>query len=83
MIKAFLSNVLGQAWGYIVAGLGLIAGVLTIFFQAKKAGKDEVVAETAKKEVENAQKANEVERKVLTAKPDDRRSKLRDKWTRD
>lgn len=74
---------LGGIWSYVVAGLAALAGILALLFSAKKAGKDEVRAEVAKKEVEDVKKANEVERSVATAKPDDRRGRLLDRWSRD
>jgi len=78
-----LLGIFGGLWGKLAAVLGVVIGVVTMFFQVKKAGKDEVIAESTKKEIENVQKANEVEREVSVAKPDARRSKLLDNWSRD
>jgi hypothetical protein len=78
-----LKGGLAGAWGYIAAGAGALLAVLVVLFQAKKAGKNEVIVETKEKEIENVQKANEVEREVAVTKPDARRERLRDKWTRD
>jgi hypothetical protein len=78
-----LKGGLAGAWGYIAAGAGALLAVLVVLFQAKKAGKNEVIVETQEKEIENVQKANEVEREVAVSKPDARRERLRDKWTRD
>jgi ABC-type protease/lipase transport system fused ATPase/permease subunit len=82
-IWGLLKGGLAGAWGYIAAAGGMILAVLVVLFQAKKAGKNEVIVETKEKEIENVQKANEVEREVAVSKPDARRERLRDKWTRD
>jgi hypothetical protein len=82
-VWTLLKGALGGAWGYIAAGAGALLAVLVVLFQAKKAGKNEVIIETQEKEIENVQKANEVEREVAVSKPDARRERLRDKWTRD
>jgi hypothetical protein len=74
-IKGALSGV----WGYVAAGGAALLAVLVVLFQAKKAGKNEVVIETQEKEIENVKEANKVEREVADA----RRERLRDKWTRD
>lgn len=73
---------LSGIWGYVATGLAALAGILAVLFSAKKAGKDEVRAEVAQKEVENAKKANEIERTVSTTKPDAVRERLR-KYQRD
>jgi hypothetical protein len=78
-IKGALSGV----WGYVAAGGAALLAVLVVLFQAKKAGKNEVVIETQEKEIENVKEANKVEREVAATKPDARRERLRDKWTRD
>jgi hypothetical protein len=83
MIWGAIKGALSGAWGYIAAAGGMILAVLVVLFQAKKAGKNEVIVETKEKEIENVQKANEVEREVAVSKPDARRERLRDKWTRD
>jgi hypothetical protein len=75
-------KLLSGAWGYIAAFGAALAAVLVVLFQAKKAGKDEVIAETAKKEVQDAKTAHEVEREVATTKPDAVRERLR-KYQRD
>lgn len=68
------------------AGLGaILAGflaVLAIFRSGKSAGKNEVIVEAAKKEVENAKTANEVRRSVATASSADVDKRLR-KYRRD
>jgi hypothetical protein len=78
-----LKGGLAGAWGYIAAGAGALLAVLVVLFQAKKAGKNEVIIETQEKEIENVQEANKVEREIAGTKPDARRERLRDKWTRD
>lgn len=78
----FITGALSGAWGYIAAAGAALAAVLVVLLQAKKAGKDEVKAAVAKKEVENAKTANEVERTVSTAKPDELRKRL-SKYQRD
>lgn len=73
---------LSGAWAKILAAGAAVGAVLLILFQAKKAGKDEVIAETAKKEVADVKTAHQVEREVSTAKPDAVRERLR-KYSRD
>jgi hypothetical protein len=82
-IWGLLKGGLAGAWGYIAAGAGALLAVLVVLFQAKKAGKNEVIVEVAKKETEDVQKAAEVEREVATTKPDAVRSKLLDRYSRD
>jgi hypothetical protein len=78
-----VTGVLAGAWGYIAAAGGMILAVLVVLFQAKKAGKNEVIIETQEKEIENVQEANKVEREIAGTKPDARRERLRNEWTRD
>ena len=82
-LLALLKGGLGGIWGYLAAGLAALAGVVLVLAKAKKAGRDEVVAETGKKELKNVQTANEVERDVAVTKPDARRERLRNDWQRD
>lgn len=70
-------------WGYVAAAGGALLAVFAVYHSGKKSGQTEVVAKAAEKEIENVRKANEVERKVSVTKPDARRERLRDKWTRD
>jgi len=70
-------------WGYVVAGLGILLTLLGLLSKAKKAGRDEVIAKTKEAEVENVRKANEVEREIAVTKPDERRARLLDRWSRD
>jgi hypothetical protein len=77
-----VTGALAGAWGYIAAAGGMILAVLVVLFQAKKAGKNEVIVETQKREIEDAATAKEVERDIALAKPDDVRERLR-KYTRD
>ena len=83
MIWAAVKGFLGGVWGYVVAGLATFVAILIALAKAKKAGKNEVIVEVAKKDTQDVQKAAEVERKVATTKPDEVRSKLLDKWSRD
>lgn len=69
------------AWGYIAALGAALVAILAMLSKAKKSGIDETVAKTKEKEVENVKKAVEVEREILTTKPDVKRKRLRDKWT--
>lgn len=78
MIPAFLKDI----WGYIVAAGVALLSLLIILFQAKKAGKDEVVADTAKKEIADAKTAHDIDENVSTSKPDDVNERLR-RFTRD
>ena len=82
LLKGAVGGWLSGAWGYIAAAGAAFLAVLVVLLQAKKAGRDEVVAESAKKEVEDAKTAKEVERDIALAKPDDVRERLR-KYTRD
>ena len=78
-----LKGSLSGAWGYLAAAAGALLAVLVVLSRAKKAGRDEVVVETQKKELENVKEAGKVEREVAAAGPAARRERLRDKWTRD
>ena len=82
MIWAAVKGFLGGVWGYVVAGLATFVAILIALAKAKKAGKDEVIAETAKKEVEHAKQANQIDRDVAVTKPDDVRKRL-SKYLRD
>ena len=70
-------------WGKLAAVLGVVIGIVTMFFQVKKAGKDEVIAESKDKEIQNVQKANKIEHDVAISKPDAKRNELLNDWTRD
>ena len=82
-LLSFLNGFLGKAWGYIAAAGAALLAVLVVLRTAKKAGKDEVIAESAKKEIENATTAQKVETDVARTKPDDVRKRLLDKYSRD
>lgn len=73
LLRAGVSGI----WGYVAAGGAVLLAVLLALAKAKKAGKDEVIAETATKEVEHAKQANQIDRDVATSKPDDVRDRLR------
>ena len=77
-----LKGSLAGVWGYLAAAGGMILAILVVLFQAKKAGKNEVIVEATKKELEDVKKAAEVERDVAVTKPDDVRERLR-KYQRD
>ena len=69
-------------WGYVAAAGAVLVAILVALGKAKKAGRDEVIAESATKEVEHAKQANQIERDVAATKPDDVRDRLR-KYSRD
>lgn len=73
---------LSGIWGYVAAAGAALLAILTVYFQAKKAGKDEVTAKAAEKEIEDVKTAQKVRRDVAATKPDDVRKRLR-KFTRD
>lgn len=77
-VRGFLSG----AWGYIAAAAAIAGGLLMLLAGAKKAGKDEVRADNAEKELEHAKEANAIEERVSTTPPDVRRERLR-KYQRD
>lgn len=77
-----VTGALSGAWGYIASAGVALGAVLIVLFQAKKAGQNEVIAESAKKELEDAKAAKEVDRDVAVAKPDAVRERLR-KYLRD
>lgn len=83
MIWGALKGMLAGAWGYIAAAGAALLAVLVVLFQAKKAGQNEVIAESAKKEIEDVKAANEVERKVDVAKSADVHKRLLDRYSRD
>jgi hypothetical protein len=66
-----MTKFISGVWGYIAAAGAALLAVLVILFQAKKAGQNEVIAESAKKDLEDAKQANEIERDVATRKPAD------------
>ena len=70
-------------WGYLATAGAALVAVLAVYRSGKSSGQNEVVAESAKKEIENVQEANKVEREIVTSKPDERRDRLLDSWTRD
>ena len=78
-----LKGSLAGVWGYIAAAVGSLLAVLVVLSRAKKAGRDEVVVETQKKELENVKEAGKVEREVAAAGPAARRERLLKRWTRD
>ena len=78
-VKGALSGV----WGYLAVGLATLAAVLTALRGAKKAGQNEVIVEAQKKEIENVQAAGKVEQELAGTKPDARRERLFDRWSRD
>lgn len=77
-----LKGALGGIWGYVAAAGGAILAVLMVYMKGRSAGKNEVRAAAAEKELENAKTGNEVERKVAATKPELRRDELR-KYQRD
>jgi len=78
-----IKSLMGGMWGYLAAAGAAIVGILAVYGSGRKAGKDAVQAAGLKKEAENVKTANEVERKVDTAKPDAVADELRNKWSRD
>ena len=79
----WLKGLLSGIWGYIAAAGAVLLAILLALREAKKAGQTEVIAESAKKEIEDVKTANEIERGVATGKPDDVRKRLRDRFSRD
>lgn len=77
-----LGKLLAGAWGYIAAAGAVIVALLTLLAGAKKAGKNEVIADAAKKELEDVRTANAVDQDVASTKPSSRRDELR-KYQRD
>lgn len=77
-----VTGALGGLWGYVAAVVATLAAILVALARAKQAGREEVVTKTLKKEVENVRKANEVERKIAATPADERRARLRERWTR-
>ena len=80
---AWLNLIFSKAGGYLAAGIALAVGILTALSKAKQSGRDEVVAKSAKKEIENVTTANKVSEDVSHAPADDVQQRLRDKWSRD
>lgn len=77
--KGLLSGI----WGYIAAAGAALVGILLVIASAKKAGRDEVISASAKKEVEDANTARKVDENVARTKSDDVRRKLHERYTRD
>jgi len=65
-----------------IAGAAVL-GIIIALGRMKKAGRDEAVAESAKKEIENVHEAQKVEREIAVTKPADVQQRLRDEWSRD
>jgi hypothetical protein len=74
---AFLKRLGAGAWGYVAVALAAVGAILLALMKAKQAGKDEVIAKAATKEVEHAKDANKIEDEVAAARPDDVRERLR------
>lgn len=66
-----------KVWGYVAAGLAVLSAVAMIF----RAGKRSAQIDGLQKQLENVEKANEIEDRIDRATPDERK-RLRDKWTR-
>lgn len=82
MILDFIRRIGSGVWGYVATGLAVLITVFVTLSKAKKAGRDEVIAQSAKKEVDNAKSANKIEDDVAASPPDDVRDRLR-KYQRD
>ena len=74
---------------WIIAALGIIAGVVAVYLKGRSAGKEVVRKEVQKRDVAEAKAHAETIREVADAQsnvvrlPDDAvREQLRDKWTR-
>ena len=78
----WLKGLLSGIWGYIAAAGAVLLAILLALREAKKAGQNEVIAESAKKEIEDVKEAHKVEREIATAKPDAVADRLR-KYQRD
>ena len=80
---SLVMGLLKGVWGYVAAAGAVLLAVLTIFQKGKSAGSNEVIVESAKKEIENVKKAQEVERSVASTPADVKRERLRNKYSRD
>lgn len=78
-----IRRILGGIGGYLAAAGAALLGVLAIWASGKRAGKGDVVAERAQKELEHAKTGQQVDQDVATRKPDDVQQRLRDKYSRD
>lgn len=79
---ALAKRVGAGAWGYVAIAVAAAGALLLALAKAKQAGKDEVIAKSAEKEVDHAKNANKIEDQVAADRPDDVRDQLR-KYTRD
>ena len=77
-----IRGALSGAWGYLAAAGAALAALWVVLAKAKRSGENEVIAESAKKEVEDVKTAQKVEREIATAKPDAVAERLR-KYQRD
>jgi len=73
----WLKGLLSGIWGYIAAAGAVLLAILLALREAKKAGQNEVIAESAKKEIEDVKQANEIDRDVAVSKPDAVAERLR------
>lgn len=77
-----MSIIFSKIGGYIMAGLAALAGILTLFFQVKKAGREEAEAKVAKANAEAVKSMKDKENEIdaLGHADVDRRF---DRWLRD
>ena len=69
LLKA--KGALAGIWGYVATGLAAMAGLLAMYFSAKKAGKDEAIKEVQKEAIKTTKEANEIRDNVRRAPDSD------------
>ncbi len=76
---AWLGTKLG---GYLAAAGGFIVLLLGVYYKGRKSKSDEVQAKTAESIIEITKEAKKIEKVNSNRTPDNRRKRLRDKYTR-
>lgn len=80
---AFLGKALAPYALKIMAGLAIMGAVAAVLLGARQAGKTAARVEGLRKQLDNVEKRNAVDRDVGRASGADVRKRLRENWQRD
>lgn len=75
----FLSIIFSRVGGYITAGIAVAAVLFGVYRSGRKSAQVDGMAN----QLENVEKANEIENDINTSSPDDNRERLHNGWQRD
>lgn len=81
-LLSFVGGFFSQFWAQILAGLGVVGGVLLAYFKGKSDQEKKGQIATQKETIDAYQERDDVETRFRNATDDDR-EQLRDKWRRD